>query len=86
MFSKVAILVYLFAAGIPAWLLYRCGSQPWYWHVLATLCGLALGLLPLPPAWSQFASGLMFGFVFVFLMVWGIGGLFMLRPHHPKHA
>ena len=86
MFSMVAILVYAVAVAIPAWLLYRFGPEPWYWHVLATLGGLALGLMPLPPAWSQLATGLLFGFVFVFLMVWGIGGLFMHRPRHPKHA
>jgi hypothetical protein len=48
--------------------------------------GLLLGFIPLPQLLQQPASDLVIGFVFVFLMVWGIGGLFMVRPHHEKHA
>jgi hypothetical protein len=32
---------------------------------------------------------LVFGFVFILLLVWGIGGLIVYhphRPHHEKHA
>jgi len=86
MFSMLAILIYMAAMAIPAWLLYHFGSEAWYWHVLAIFGGLALGLVPMPPALSQPVYTLMVGFVFVFLMVWGIGGLFALRPHHQKHA
>jgi len=86
MVSILALLTYLAGAAVPAWLLYHFGSEAWYWHVLALLLALALGLAHLPPAFSLLAPELMVGFLFVFLMVWGIGGLFMLRPHRAKHA
>ena len=86
MFSVFAILVYVAAMAIPAWLLYLFGSGHWYWHVLALLVGLLLGFIPLPPAFSNAGYDMALGFTFVFLMVWGIGGLLMIRPHHEKHA
>jgi hypothetical protein len=86
MFSVFAILIYMAAMAIPAWLLYHFGSEHWYWHALAVLTGLLLGFVPLPPAFSNAGYDLVLGFVFVFLMVWGIGGLFLFRPHHEKHA
>jgi hypothetical protein len=83
----IIAIIYLVAMAIPAWLLYRFGSGAWYWHVLAILGGLAVGLTPLPPLLTQLVYNLMVGFVFLFLMVWGIGGLFMmLRPRHAKRA
>jgi len=86
MFSFVAILVYLAALAIPAWLLFYFGSEPWYWHALAVAFGLLMGFLPIPELFTQPISDLVIGFVFVFLMVWGIGGLFTVRPHREKHA
>ena len=85
MFSVFAILTYVAAMAIPAWLLYYFGSEPWYWHLLAILAGLVLGFVPIPALSSQ-SFDLVIGFVFVFLMVWGICGLFMWRPHREKHA
>jgi hypothetical protein len=86
MFSMLAILTYLAAMAIPAWLLRRFGSEAWYWHVLAILGGLAVGLMPTPPALSTPTPELVVGFAFLFLMVWGIGGLAMHRPHHVRHV
>jgi len=85
MFSVFAILIYMAAMAIPAGLLYYFGSEPWYWHVFAILAGLVMGFVPMP-ALSNQSFDLLLGFAFVFLMVWGIGGLFMLRPHREKHA
>ena len=89
MFSILAVLMYLLAIAIPVALLYCFRSQSWYWHLLAALAGLALGFVPTPPTWKTEAFDLVFGFVFILLLVWGIGGLVLLRPHRPhreKHA
>ena len=86
MFSFVAILTYMAAMAIPAWLLYYFGSESWYWHALATFAGLSLGFIPMPAVFSKPGYDLVMGFACVFLMVWGVGGLFMIRPHREKHA
>ena len=89
MFSIVAVLIYLLAIGIPVFLLYHFRSQPWYWHILAALAALGLGFVPTPPTWKTESFDLAFGFVFILLLVWGIGGLVVFRPHthhREKHA
>jgi hypothetical protein len=86
MFSVFAVLVYMAAMAIPVWLLYHFGSGHWFWHVFAVMIGLLLGVVPLPAVFSNPTYDLIVGFVFVFLIVWGIGGLFPLRSHHEKHA
>lgn len=86
MFSMLAVLVYLVALGAPLWLLYRYGSQSWFWHGLAIATALVLGLIPTPVELKGIGIDLMFGFAFIFLMVWGIGGLVVYRPHLHKHA
>ncbi len=89
MFSMWAVLVYLAAFLVPIYLLRRLGSQAWYWHILAIACGAALGFVPTPPALNSAAYDLMFGFCLAGLLVWGIGGLVVFRPHSPhreKHA
>jgi hypothetical protein len=84
--SSMAVLFYLFAIGIPVYLLYRFHSQAWYWHALATVGALGMGVVPTPPEWKTTESDLAFGFVIVFLLVWGLGGLMLWRPHREKHA
>ena len=86
MFSMLAVLIYLVAMGFPLWLLQRYGSQTWYWHGLAIAASLVLGFIPTPVEWKGIGTDLAFGFAFVFLMVWGIGGLVVYRPHLPPHA
>jgi hypothetical protein len=82
----IPILIYMAALAIPAWLLYHFGSESWFWHALAIFAGLLLGFMPMPVLFSQPGYDLMIGFAFISLMVWGIGGLFMIRPHREKHA
>ena len=86
MFSMLAVLVYLVALGGPLWLLHRFGSQMWFWHALAIAAALVLGFIPTPVEFKGVATDLVFGFCFIFLMVWGIGGLVVHRPHVHKHA
>ena len=84
--SSMAVLVYLLAIGIPVCLLHHFHSQAWYWHVLAVLGGLGIGLVPTPPEWKTAVFDMAFGFVMVLLLVWGLGGLMLWRSHHEKHA
>ena len=82
----LAALVYVAAVAIPVYLLYRFGSQSWYWHVLAIAVAVALGFVPIPPDFQKLGFDLLFGFALAALLVWGLGGL--IRPHHhrERHA
>jgi hypothetical protein len=83
----MAILVFLLAFAIPVYLLYRFGSHSWIWHTLALAAALGLGFLPTPPEWKTKTFDLLFGSVFMFLLVWGIGGLLpVVRHHRARHA
>jgi hypothetical protein len=86
MSATFAFLVYLLAIGIPLYFLYRFHSQAWYWHVLALLAALAIGLIPTPPEWKTALLDLVFGSTMVLLLIWGIGGLVTPRVHREKHA
>ena len=86
--TGLAVLVYFLAIGIPVYLLYRFHSQAWYWHLLAIAAALGLGFVPTPSEWKSAGFDLAFGFCFILLIVWGIGGLVVYHPHekHAKHA
>jgi len=90
MSSMLAVLVYLLALGIPIYLLYYFRSQAWYWHMLSVLAAVGLGFVPVPGEYQKPEFDLLFGFVFIALMIWGAGGLIFYRPsqrhHHEKHA
>lgn len=90
MFGMLAVLVYLLAMGIPIFLLYRYQSRAWYWHTLSIVAALAMGLVPIPSQYQKPEFDLLFGFVFILLMIWGAGGLILFRihdtHHHEKHA
>ena len=84
--SLLAVLVYLFAFGIPVYLLVHFHSQAWYWHGVAIAAALTLGFLPTPESLRSSAFDLGLGSIVIFLLVWGIGGLVTLRPHREKNA
>lgn len=89
MFIMLAVLVYLSAIAVPVYLLYRFGSEAWYWHLLSIAAAIAVGLVPTPPQWKSAGVDLLFGFVLTFLLLWGVGGLVVFRPHihtRAKHA
>lgn len=86
MFGMLAVLIYLLALAIPVGLLFRYGSQHWFLHILAITAGLGLGFMPTPVELKGIATDLAMGFAFLFLMVWGIGGLVVYRPHLHRHA
>jgi hypothetical protein len=75
MFSILAGLIYLGAIALPAWLLFHFRPLPWFVHLLAIAAALAIGLAPGTALLSTTAGTFLYGFAFLFLMVWGIGGL-----------
>ncbi|HEY2016674.1 MAG TPA: hypothetical protein VGH38_24390 [Bryobacteraceae bacterium] len=86
MFTLLAVLVYTAAIAIPVSLLYHYHSQAWYWHLLAIIASLVVGLTPIPPDLQSRGFDLLIGFLFLGMASWGIGGLIMFRPHHERHA
>ena len=91
MSPMLAILVYLAAIGIPIWLLYRFGTQSWYWHCIALAAGIGLGFVSIPASFQGPPFDLAFGFVFINLLIWGAGGIIFIHSpahngHHAKHA
>lgn len=86
MYNMWAVLVYLLALALPLYLLWQFDAVHWSWHILAIVAALALGFMPAPFGLSSAALDLAFGFIFIFLTVWGIGGLILAgRRHEPGH-
>ena len=85
MSSRWAILAFAAAVIAAGWLLRHFGTFRWYWHLLAIALALAIGLAPTPPALINPVSEMITGMVFLFLVVWGIGGVLLFRPHPAKH-
>ena len=80
------ILEAVVTLALPIFLLYRFRSQAWYWHVLAVIVALVIGLMPGTALLETLGGSMLYGFVFVVLMIWGIGGLIPYRPRRAKHA
>jgi hypothetical protein len=57
----------------------------WYWHVLSVLAAFVVGLTPPLPWFDGPTRDLLYGSVFLFLLVWGLGELFVHRFHHHGH-
>jgi thiol:disulfide interchange protein len=72
--------------ALPIYLLYRFRSQAWYWHVLAVIVALVIGLMPGTALLQTLGGSMLYGFVFVVLMLWGVGGLIPFRRLRAKHA
>jgi len=86
MSSVLAGVLCLVAMAIPVYLLYRYGSRAWYWHVLAVIVALVIGLMPGTMLLQTENGSLLYGFWFLILMIWGIGGLITYPWRHAKHA
>jgi hypothetical protein len=83
-----AVLVYLAAMALPALLLWRFHALHWSLHLLALAVAIGLGFVPIPPEMQRPGYDLLFGFVFIALLIWGVGGLvlYATHEHHHKHA
>ena len=81
------LLIYGAAAVLAVAWLYFFHVRTWYWHALSIVAALALGFAP-PPSdpWRGQVYDLIVGFIFVLLMVWGIGGTLLFKTHHVRHA
>ena len=72
--------------ALPIYLLYRFRSQAWYWHVLAVIVALVIGLMPGTALLQTLGGSMLYGFVFVALVLWGVGGLIPFKRLRNKHA
>jgi thiol:disulfide interchange protein len=72
--------------ALPIFLLYRFRSQAWYWHVLAVIVALVIGMMPGTALLQTLGGSMLYGFMFVVLMLWGIGGLIPFKRLRNKHA
>jgi len=84
----VVVLVYASALGLALLMLYLFKAQAWYWHLLSLAAAFGVGLMPPPAGWQGPVVDLLFGTVFIFLLVWGVGGLLVSGSRSPrrKHA
>ena len=82
----VIVLEAVVALALPIYLLYRFRSQAWYWHVLAVIVALVIGNMPGTALLETLPGSMLYGFVFVTLMIWGIGGLIPFKRRRAKHA
>ena len=85
--SIVVLAVYGISVILALMLLYRFHTR-WYWHVLSVLAALAIGFSPPLPGWETPSRDLIYGFVVLFLLVWGLGEPFLHRfhRHRVRHA
>ena len=85
MSSSLVALCYGSALLLALALLWYFGARKWYWHLLSVAAALAIGLITLPPMFNTPQGTLWVGWVFVFLMVWGLGApAFAWLEHHPN--
>ncbi len=56
----------------------------WYWHVLSVLAALAIGFSPPIPGWDGPTRDLVYGFAFLFLLVWGLAEPFLHHFHRQR--
>lgn len=82
----VILLEAVVTLALPIYLLYQFRSQAWYWHVLALIVALVIGLMPGTALLQTLGGSMLYGFVFVVLMLWGVGGLIPFRRLRNKHA
>ena len=86
MSSMWVFLGYGLSLALAVGLLYFFHACTWYWHVLSLALAVGLGLMPPQQSWQGPLYDLTLGVLFVFLLVWGIGGLLMFQTHHERHA
>jgi len=84
MSTILAYVVYGFSVVLALFCLYLFHAR-WYWHVLSVLAALAVGFSPPFPGWQGASRDLIYGFVVLFLLVWGVAEPFFPRFHGHVH-
>jgi hypothetical protein len=83
----MVMLGYGGAAVLAIVLLYSFESRAWYWHAVCLALAFVIGYLPTPQGFDNPAIVAITGFVIIFLLFWGLGGLLLsMVPHQHKHA
>ncbi len=89
MSTMLVYVVYGFSVVLALVFVYLFHAR-WYWHVLGVIAALAVGCSPPLPGWAGPSRDLIYGSVFLFLMIWGLAGPFVHRFHRhtglPRHA
>ncbi len=80
MSTFLVYVVYGFSASLALLFVYLFHTR-WYWHVLSVLTALAVGFSPPLPGWEGPSRDLVYGFVVLFLLVWGLAEPFVHRHH-----
>jgi len=75
------VVLYGFSAALALAFVYLFHAR-WYWHVLSVLAALAVGFSPPVPGWAGTSRDVIYGFVVLFLLVWGLAEPFLHRFHH----
>lgn len=83
MSTMLAYVVYGFSVVLALVFVYLFHAR-WYWHVLSVLAALGIGFSPPLPGWEGPGRDLVYGFVVLFLLVWGVAEPFM--HHHHRHS
>lgn len=83
MSTMLVYVVYGISAGLALTFVYLFHAR-WFWHVLSVLGALAIGFSPPLPGWEGPSRDLVYGFVILFLLVWGIAEPLIHRFH--RHA
>ena len=82
----LVMLIYGVAVVLALALLYLFEPVHWYWHVLAFLVAMAIGLTPLPAAWHSPLNDALVGCAFLFLFTWAVCAPLFRKFHRERHA
>jgi hypothetical protein len=88
MSTMLVYVVYGFSVALALFLVFLFHAR-WYWHVLSVLAALAIGFSPPVRGWDGLTRDLVYGSVFLFLVVWGLAEPLVHRFHRhgaPRHA
>jgi hypothetical protein len=83
MMSPVLVaLCYGSAMVVSLFLVWHFGAKRWYLHGLSIAAALAIGSIPLSGPWGTPSGTLAVGWVFILLMMWGVGGALYAIAHY----
>ena len=82
----LVMLTYGGAVALAVLLLYFLGPRAWYLHLVSLAIAFTIGFVPPPQVITGPIADLVNGFVIIFLLFWGLGGLLALSMHREKHA